>query len=253
MGADGSVLVAQAGDVGLVRIHRPEARNALRRADKLLVADTLRRVAAEGVSAIVLTGSGDRAFCAGTDIKEMADLSADEGAAMLAAEADMFDAIMTVPVPVIAAVNGAALGAGCVLAYCCDLAIAAERATFGQPEVRNGVPAPVQAALLPRIVGVGRARWLMYTGDTLSASTARDWGLVGEVVDASHLIDRALEIGDRLAGLPGQGVALQKQIVDSWIRIPFDESVRGSVRIAAAAFESGEHQEAIKRFLERKR
>jgi enoyl-CoA hydratase/carnithine racemase len=253
MGADRSVLVARTGDVGLVTLNRPEARNALRRADKLLVADTLRRVAGEGVGAIVLTGTGDRAFCAGTDIKEMADLSPDEGAAMLEAEAEMFDAVMTIPVPVIAAVNGAALGAGCVLTYCCDLAIAAQGAIFGQPEVRNGVPAPVQAALLPRVAGVGRARWLLYTGDTLSASWARDWGLVGEVVDSSHLMDRALEIGDRLAGLPRQGMALQKRIVDSWIRVPFDESVRGSVRVAAAAFESGEHREAIKRFLERKR
>lgn len=232
-----------------ITIDRPDARNALRQKDKLHLAETLFQLAEDGARAIVITGSGDRAFCAGTDIKEMSDFTVSDGIAMLQAEAKMYDAVMRVPVPVIAAVNGVALGAGCVLTYCCDLAISATTATFGQPEVRNGVPAPVQAALLPRIIGLGRTRWLLYTSEVMDADSALRGGLIGEVVDHSVLLDRAMEIAHRISRLPRNGVALQKRIVDSWIRDPFEAAVSSSVYVAASAFESDEPREAIRRFL----
>jgi enoyl-CoA hydratase len=248
-----TVSVAVADAVACVTIDRPEARNALRTEDKQALADTLLQLGEEGTRAIVVTGAGDRAFCAGTDIKQMAGFTVPDGVAMLQTEARMFDAVLRVPVPVIAAVNGVAFGAGCVLAYCCDLAVAATSARFGQPEVRNGVPAPVQAALLPQVVGLGRARWLLYTGEVLDAEAALRAGLIGEVVPDERLLDRALELGRYLAAQPPVGVGLQKRIIGSWIRDPFDAAVDSSVYVAAASFASGEPAEAIRRFLERSR
>jgi len=183
----------------------------------------------------------------------MATFSATEGLAMLQTEAEMFDKVMRAPVPVVAAVNGAALGAGCVLAYCCDLVIAGKSATFGQPEVRNGVPAPVQAALLPRIVGLNRARWMIYTGEVMSAQNAYLAGLVGLLADDVTLLLETRRLADKLAIMPIQGMSLQKRIVDSWVRDSFDASVSSSAYIAAFAFETGEPQEAIRKFLARSR
>lgn len=249
MSRSGSLVVERLDETARITIDRPDARNALRREDKLRLAETLFQLAEDGARAIIITGSGDRAFCAGTDIKEMSDFTVSDGIAMLQAEARMYDAVMQVPIPVIAEVNGVALGAGCVLAYCCDLAIGATTAAFGQPEVRNGVPAPLQAALLPRIIGLGRTRWLLYTGEVIDADAALREGLIGEVVDRSVLPDRAMEIAHRIGQLPRNGVALQKRIVDSWIRDPFEAAVSSSVYVAASAFESDEPQIAIRRFL----
>lgn len=247
--AEDAVSTEMHGSWGLVRINRPAARNALRVADKLALADAVRHLAARDVRAIVLTATGEKAFCAGTDIKEMAGFSPSEGLRMLQIEADMFDSIMNAPVPVIAAVSGYALGAGCVLAYCCDLAIATTDAIFGQPEVRNGVPAPVQAALLPRVIGLGRARWMLYTGETMTADEAAAAGLIGEVVPSSHLLERAAELAERVAGYPVTGVRLQKRLIDAWIRDPFDAAVKSSPYLASAAFLGDEAALAIKRFL----
>jgi enoyl-CoA hydratase/carnithine racemase len=248
-----AVRVAVADGVACVTIDRPQTRNALRAEDKRRLADTLLGLGDDGARAIVVTGAGDRAFCAGTDIKEMAGFTVPDGVAMLQAEARLFDAVLRVPVPVIAAVNGVAFGAGCVLAYCCDLAVAAASARFGQPEVRNGVPAPVQAALLPQVVGLGRARWLLYTGEVLDAEAALRAGLIGEVVPDQALQDRALELARHVAAQPPVGVGLQKHIIGSWIRDPFDAAVASSVYVAATSFASGEPAEAIRRFLERSR
>jgi enoyl-CoA hydratase/carnithine racemase len=253
MSSSTTVHVSVADDVACVTIDRPEVRNALRTEDKQRLAETLLGLGDDGARAIVVTGAGDQAFCAGTDIKEMADFTVTDGIAMLKAEAHLFDAVLRVPVPVIAAVNGVAFGAGCVLAYCCDLTVAANSARFGQPEVRNGVPAPVQAALLPQVVGLGRARWLLYTGEVLDAEAALRAGLVGEVIADEGLQDRALELARHVAAQPPVGVGLQKHIVGSWIREPFDAAVASSVYVAATSFASGEPAEAIRRFLERAR
>lgn len=244
--------ISTEGAVRTIAINRHEARNALRVADKAAIADAVRSAETEGVRAIVLRGSGDGAFCAGTDIKEMAGFDVLAGTRMLQAEAHMFDSVIRSRVPVIAAVHGHALGAGCVLAYCCDLTIADTTALFGQPEVRNGVPAPVQAALLPRIVGLGRARRMVFLGEMLDAQTALDIGLVSEVTEPGALHDRAREIAEVVAAFPANGVALQKEIVSGWFRYDFDTAVETSAHVAASAFSTDEPHLAISNFLRKR-
>ncbi|TAM88676.1 enoyl-CoA hydratase/isomerase family protein [bacterium] len=249
----GMFAVRRDAEVAIIEIHRPEASNALRRQDKLDFIDLLAREASGSARAIVITGSGTRAFCAGTDIKEMATFSPQESLAMLAVEERMYEAVMSAPVPVIAAVQGVALGAGCVLVSCCDLVVAGESAKFGQPEVRNGAPAPLHVALLPRIIGLNRARWMLYTCQSIDAATAREVGLVSEVVSDGRVLSRAKDLALEIARFPRGSLALQKQIIDSWIRDSFDTAVRRSAYIGGSAFSSDEPRQAITTFLERPR
>lgn len=249
----GMFRITRDGPVTLIELDRPEALNALRMQDKQDFVDLLHEETALQTRAIILTGREQKAFCAGTDIKQMAGFSAEEMLHMLEVEGQMYDAVLAAPMPVIAAVNGYALGAGCILASCCDLVIAAEHATFGQPEVRNGVPAPLHVALLPRIVGLNRARWMLYTCVPIDAGRAREFGLVGEVVPDDQLTARALELAREIAMLPAQSMALQKRIIDSWIRDSFDHALEKSVQIAGSAFDSDEPSRSITDFLRRKR
>lgn len=234
-----------------ITISRPEARNALRVADKLALTDAIRDAqASDGVRAIVLRGD-EHAFCAGTDIKEMAGFGVQEGVRMLQAEAAMFDAVVRARVPVVAAVHGPALGAGCVLVYCCDLALSDPSGRFGQPEIRNGVPAPVHAALLPRVVGLGLARKMIFLGEVLEAPEALEAGLISELTPQDELYARAQEIGETISHFPPNGVALQKEIVGGWFRYGFDSAVETSVHIAASAFATDEPKTAISTFLKK--
>ncbi|TAM59977.1 enoyl-CoA hydratase/isomerase family protein [bacterium] len=245
--------VRREGGVTNIELNRPEARNALRRQDKLDLVELLACEAAGETRAIVLSGAGGKAFCAGTDIKEMAQFSPQESLTMLAAEERLYEAVMSAPVPVIAAVDGVALGAGCVLVSCCDVVVAGESAKFGQPEVRNGAPAPLHVALLPRIIGLNRARWMLYTGQSIGAREAQTMGLVSEVVADGQVLARAIELGAQIARFPQRSLALQKQIIDSWIRDSFDTAVRRSAYIGGSAFTSDEPRQAITAFLERPR
>lgn len=239
--------------VRTIAIDRPEASNSLRVSDKLAIAEAIAAAESAGMRAIVLRGAGDGPFCAGTDIKEMATFDVPQGTRMLEAEATMFDAVLKARIPVIAAVHRHALGGGCVLSYCCDLTIADSTARFGQPEVRNGVPAPVHAALLPRVVGLARARRMIYLAEILDAQAALDAGLVSEIVEPDQLYVRAQELGETIAGFPPNGIALQKEIVGGWIRYPFDTAVETSAHVAAAAFATDEPRNAISSFLNRQR
>lgn len=233
-------------------INRPEARNALRVRDKQLLTALIRDVDTAGVRVIVLTGSGDKAFCAGSDLKEMAGMDATTCLAMEEVEAAMHDAIMVCPLLVIAAVTGWALGTGCELAIASDLAVADPGAHFGQPEVLNGAPTPIQGALLPRIVGLGRARWLAHTGRSIDAATALDWGMLAEVTEPGQALARATELARELArDIHPVSMKLQKRIVDSWIRQPFDAAVSGSMYLTSSAYNTGWPQSAASRSKER--
>lgn len=249
--SDDPITVTTTGQVLTVTINRPGAMNALRVRDKLEITSIL-EAAADGARCIVLTGDGQRAFCAGSDLKEMAAMDAADFLVMQDAEADMYNAIMRSPVPVIAAVEGWALGTGCVLTAACDLVVAGSAAKFGQPEILNGAPTPIHGALLPRIIGLNRARWLVLTGRTITASTAREWGMVHEIAAEGGALATARELAAELVDhVHPTSMALQKRIVDSWVRQPFDASVEGSKFIAASAYGSGWPQSADARMRDR--
>ncbi|MEP6967060.1 MAG: enoyl-CoA hydratase [Pseudomonadota bacterium] len=197
--------------------------------------------ALEDLRAIVLTGAGDRAFVGGADVGEMATLSGPDAArAFIDKVHRCCAAVRAAPVPVIARIGGYALGAGLELAASCDLRVAAEGAVFGMPEVRLGIPSVVEAALLPGVVGWGRAREMLLLGETFDAAAALRMGLVDAVVPAADL-DAAVEA--RLAALLAAGpraVRLQKALIRAWEDLPLKDAVAAGVDAFAAAFETDE-------------
>ncbi|GAA0971945.1 enoyl-CoA hydratase [Acrocarpospora macrocephala] len=235
-----------------VWINRPASLNALRSGDKLELATIIEGVAPD-VRVILIRGVGTRAFCAGADIKELAKHSVGSGVASLSAEARLFDAFLRCPLPIVAMVNGYALGLGLIIACVCDVILATEDAVFGMPEVRNSVPAGMQTQLLVDIIGLNRARYLLYTGAQLSAATAREAGLVSEILpDLDAIEARAGELAATLKSLPKEGLALQKRVVDSWIRNPFNANIEGNLYLAASAFGDATPANEIGRFLAKK-
>jgi enoyl-CoA hydratase/carnithine racemase len=192
---------AQGGQIITVTINRPAARNALSRrlaSELISVFDAL--AADDQVRAVVLTGAGDRAFCAGADLRERRQMSAAERTAHTELIADLADRVAALPVPVIAAVRGYALAGGAELALACDLRVAATDAVFGFPEVRLGMfPGAGGVYRLPRLVGLGLARELLFTGRQVPAAEALRRGLVDQVVSPSDLSQVAAGLAQSIA------------------------------------------------------
>ena len=187
------------GRVGIITINRPEALNALNSA-VLQDLETAIDAAAQdsGIDVIILTGAG-RSFVAGADIGQMISYSSYEGKQWGVYGGELFLKLENMSKPVIAAVNGFALGGGCELAMSCDIRLASEKAKFGQPEVGLGItPGFGGTQRLPRIVGIGRAMELILTAKTISAAEAKEIGLVNEVYAPEELMDKALELANAI-------------------------------------------------------
>jgi enoyl-CoA hydratase/carnithine racemase len=196
------VLYAESESIATITINRPEVRNAL----NIRTVEELGAVFAEvknnaAVRVVVLTGAGEKAFAAGADISEIAGLSAAAAAEFSRRGQMVFDAIEKLGKPVIAAVNGYALGGGCELAMACTIRVAEERAMFGQPEVKLGlIPGYGGTQRLPRLVGKSQALQLLLTGDTISAVDALKIGLVDRVVGAAELMGAVEELARKIVG-----------------------------------------------------
>src|SRR6185295_6872571 len=157
-------------------------------------------------------------------------------------------ALRECPVPVLARINGWCLGAGLELAASCDLRIASDTAVFGMPEVRLGIPSVVEAALLPRLVGAGRARWLVMTGETIDAQAALVWGLIEGISKAKELdTDRNSVLDAILAGEP-EAMRAQKRLCKLWEEAPLAESIRASIDEFAKSYETGEPNRRVAAF-----
>ncbi|MEO8715830.1 MAG: enoyl-CoA hydratase [Acetobacteraceae bacterium] len=207
-----------------------------------------------GLRAVVLRGAGTRAFIGGADIAEMGALAdAAAARAFITRVHRACDALRRIPVPVIARVQGYALGAGLEIAASCDLRVASEGASFGMPEVRIGLPSVVEAALLPGLIGWGRARRLLLTGETIDAARALAWGLVEEVV-ADAALDAAVErvLASVLASAPN-AVRLQKELVGAWEDLPLREAVQRGIDVFERAWRTEEPRRTIADFLDAER
>jgi enoyl-CoA hydratase/carnithine racemase len=203
--------------------------------------------------AVVLHGAGVRAWIGGADIDEMASLEPETASGFISLLHGVCRTIREHPLPVIAAIQGYCLGAGLEVAACCDLRLADATSQFGMPEVKVGIPSVIEAAVLPRLVGSGRARDLVMTGRIINASSALAWGLVDEVCDAGDL-DAALGIciESLLEAAPG-ALRAQKRLCRAWDEHPLDEAVKMSIAEFEAAFEGDEPARYMRRFLERRR
>ncbi|HET6467654.1 MAG TPA: enoyl-CoA hydratase-related protein, partial [Geminicoccaceae bacterium] len=214
-------LESAAPGVALIRLRRPEALNALNTEVRTVLAEHFRRVAADPeVRCIVITGD-ERAFAAGADLKEMADLGAVDQ--MLRNTHRLWQAIKECPKPVIAAVRGYALGGGCELAMHADIIVAGEGAQFGQPEIRVGImPGAGGTQRLTRAVGKYQAMRMLLTGEPVPAPEALRMGLASEVVPDEQVEERALALAQTIARLPPLAVAQIKEVVLAGLDAPLD-------------------------------
>jgi enoyl-CoA hydratase len=193
-----------------------------------------------GLRAVVLRGAGERAFIGGADITEMAALDAQSARGFITLVHRSCDAIRRLPVPVIARLQGYAFGAGVEVAAACDIRIAAIGSQFGMPEVRLGIPSVVEAALLPQLIGWGRTRRLLLTGDTIDAATALAWGLVEEVAPI-ELLDQAIDrILDSILASGPQAIRLQKALIDAWEGLPLRDAIQRGIDSFGAAWKTDE-------------
>eukprot|EP00161_Ancyromonas_sigmoides_P020070 TRINITY_DN576_c0_g1_i1.p2 TRINITY_DN576_c0_g1~~TRINITY_DN576_c0_g1_i1.p2 ORF type:complete len:290 (-),score=151.24 TRINITY_DN576_c0_g1_i1:55-876(-) len=235
------------GRVSLLTLNRPKALNAL--CDKLLyeILDALHANDANGqVGATVLTGS-ERAFAAGADIKEMKDKSFAE--CYETRMFDWWDEIQSVRKPIIAAVNGFALGGGCELAMACDMIFAGDKAKFGQPEIKLGtIPGCGGTQRLTAAVGKYRAMDLVLTGDMLGADEALRCGLVSRVVPAANLVETALAAGETIAGYSQPIVAIAKEAVKKSQDLPLTEGITYERRMFWSTFATEDQKEGMDAF-----
>jgi enoyl-CoA hydratase/carnithine racemase len=217
----GVVVVAEqraaGGHLARVTIDNAAKLNTLNRALMVEIVETVQRLETDDeLRLVILGGAGERAFVGGADIAELAALDQDSAGEFITMVHRCCDGFRRLPVPVIARIDGYTLGAGLELAAACDLRVASERAAFGMPEVRVGIPSVVEAALLPLLIGHGRARRLLLTAETIDAATALDWGLVDAVAPPDKL-DAAVErfAAMILAGGPN-AMRIQKSLILDW-------------------------------------
>jgi enoyl-CoA hydratase/carnithine racemase len=205
------------------------------------------------VRVVVLTGAGEKAFTGGVNLDLLAGLDPLSAREFIGLVHDACDAMRKCAVPVIARINGWCIGAGLELVASCDLRIAVDTAAFSMPEVRLGVPSVVEAALLPRLVGTGRARWLVLTGEAIRAHEALAWDLVERVVAVDRLDAEVTAAIDAILACGDEAIRAQKRLCKLWEEAPLDASVRASIDEFARAYESGEPARRIRDYKESRR
>jgi enoyl-CoA hydratase len=205
------------------------------------------------VRALIVAGQSEKSMIGGADIKEMARLDQASAEKFITGLRDLCEAVRAFPAPVIARIPGWCLGGGLEFAAACDLRIAAHDAKFAMPEVKVGIPSVIHAALLPRLIGWGRARWLIMTAATIDAPTALAWGLVDAVAPEGGL-DAAVE--NTVAALLECGpeaLRAQKALLKQWEELPLKESINLSIGVFGQSFLTDEPRRLMQGFLDRKR
>ena len=208
------------------------------------------------VRAVIVTGSGATAFCAGADVKAMRDFESapDKAAEFLQLGVDTFNAVENFPAPVLCAINNLTLGGGLELALACDIRISSDRARFGLPEVTLGlIPSWGGTARLPRVVGVGNAKEIIYTGQLINAQQANKIGLVNKVVPDGDEVRAALDIAKRVAGKASPvAVRNAKQAINEGIGVPIEQALSASEKVMGEVMTSSDLKEGIKAFIEKR-
>ncbi len=249
------ILLEKKGNVAIASIDRPKALNALNSEvlnDLNTLVDTVN--ADPEIRVLILTGSGEKAFVAGADIGEMSSLSKAEGEAFGKKGNDVFRRIETLPIPVIAAVNGYALGGGCELSMACDIRIASDTAVFGQPETGLGItPGFGGTQRLARLIGPGMAKQMIYSARNIKADEALRIGLVNAVYPLEELRAAAEKLAETIAKNAPIAVRASKQAINEGLEVPMDEAIRIEEELFGSCFETEDQKEGMSAFLEKRK
>ena len=241
------------GATGILTIDRPKALNALNSEVLDDLGAALDGVDLETIRALILTGSGDKSFVAGADIGEMSTLSKEEGTAFGKKGNDLFRRIETFPIPVIAAINGFALGGGNEIAMSCDFRICSDNAVFGQPEVGLGItPGFGGTQRLARLVGPGMAKQLVYTARNIKADEALRIGLVNQVTTQEDLLPTAKKLAAVIAGNAPMAVRACKKAINDGLQQDMDQAVVTEENLFGSCFETEDQREGMANFLRKK-
>lgn len=244
----------KAGHVATVTVNNPERRNALGIAGKKALTRAFKDLAKDkSLRVAVLTGAGGRSFIAGADLAEMRGLDAKGAKEEHTWTHRACDAIRALPVPVIARINGYCLGAGMELAASCDLRIGVTSARFGMPEVRFGIPSGMEACLLPQIIGWGKTRELVYTGDVIDAAEAWWCRFLERVVPPGRLDDGVEQWVQSVLAAGPRAIRLQKQLVRDWERMTIRQAVQAGIRACVEARRTDEPRRLMAAFFERRK
>ena len=242
------------GQIGIITINRPKALNALNSAVLDELDKTLDTVDQEAIRCLILTGAGEKSFVAGADIGEMSTLTPEEGEAFGKHGNDVFRKLETFPIPVIAAVNGFALGGGCEISMSCDIRICSENAVFGQPEVGLGItPGFGGTQRLARIVGTGKAKEMIYGARNIKAEEAYRIGLVNNVYPAEELMPAAKKLASTIARNAPIAVRNCKRAINEGIQVDMDQAIVIEEKLFGSCFETRDQKEGMNAFLEKRK
>lgn len=250
-----NLLYRQINHTAMITIHRPEALNALNIATLNELNELIDQISADSsIKVLILTGSGDKAFVVGADITEMKGMLSLEARSFSKLGQSIFTKLENLPVPVIAAINGFALGGGCELAMACDIRLAAFHARFGQPEVILGViPGFDGTQRLPRLVGKGKAKELLFTGDQISAEEALRIGLINTIFAKEELLDETLKMAEKIASRAPVAVRLCKSAVNEGMDTNLDTATALEAEKFALCFSTQDQKEGMQAFVEKRK
>ena len=236
--------------IGIVTIERPEALNALNTAVLNELNSTFANINLETTRVVILTGAGTKSFVAGADISEMAPLNNSEAARFSNKGNEVFRKIETFPLPVIAAINGFALGGGCELAMSCDFRVCSENAVFGQPEVGLGItPGFGGTQRLARLIGVGKAKELIYTGNAIKADEALRVGLVNHIFPQEQLMEEAMKIANKIAKNAPFAVRASKKAINEGLELDIDRAIIVEEKLFGDCFTTEDQKTGMNAFL----
>jgi len=230
------------GTVGRLVLDREDKLNAM----SIDMVDSLEAAVHEvledqALRCVVITGVSAKCFCVGSDLKQLSELTSGSAGGFLRKTHSALRAVRNIPVPVIARIQGPCMGVGMELAAVCDFRLAAKNAVFAMPKVKIGIPSVIEAALVARIVGQGRASWMMLTGENATARQAYEWGFLEEIAETEADLDASVERA--VNGILESGhlaVCSQKRLLRSWEETPLDECIEQSIRPFAAAHANSE-------------
>ena len=239
-------------EIGIITISRPKALNALNSQVLDELSETLDNIDISHISALIITGEGQKAFVAGADISEMSKLTKKEAESFSMKGNNVFRKIETFEVPVIAAVNGFALGGGCELSLSCDIRICSDNAIFGQPEVGLGItPGFGGTQRLARTIGVGMAKQMIFTGQNIKAEEALKIGLVNAVYPKEELMNEAKKLALLIAKNSKNAVRQSKKAINEGLQVDIDSGIKIEQELFGECFDDNDQKERMKKFLER--
>ena len=240
------------GQIAILTINRPKALNALNSQVLEELDKTLDAIDLNKIRALIITGAGEKSFVAGADIGEMSSLTKKEGEAFGKKGNDVFRKLETFPIPVIAAVNGFALGGGCEISMSCDIRICSDNAIFGQPEVGLGItPGFGGTQRLARLVGQGMAKQMIYTARNIKADEALRIGLVNAVYPQSELLNEAKKLAETIARQAPIAVRNSKKAINDGLQVDMDKAIEIEERLFGDCFETEDQRAGMGNFLEK--